>query len=41
MRHGRIAMLAPPFDDALGLFQAAEDLLLEQFIANFSVEGLA
>ncbi len=41
MRPDRVVVLAPLLDDDGGLLQAVEDLSVEQFIAQFPVEGFA
>ncbi len=41
MRPDGVVSIAPLLDDDPGLLQAAEDLLIEAFVAQFSVEGLA
>ena len=41
MRPDRVVVLAPLLDDDSGFLQAVEDLSIEQFIAQFSVEGFA
>lgn len=41
LRHDRVVVLAPLFDDDLRLLQTVEDLAIEQLIAELAVEGLA
>ena len=41
MRSYRVVVLAPLLDDDGGFLQAVEDLSIEQFIAQFPVEGFA
>ena len=41
MRPDRVVMLPPLLDDDLCFFQAVEDFSIEQFIAQFSIEGFA
>lgn len=41
MRSDRVVVLAPLLDNNGGFLQAVEDLPIEQFIAQFSVKGLA
>jgi hypothetical protein len=36
-----VVVIAPAFDDDLGLLQAVEDLAIEALVPEFSVEGLA
>ena len=41
MRPDGVVWIAPLLDDDPGFLQAVEDLLIEAFVAQFSVEGLA
>lgn len=41
MRSDRVVLIAPLLDDDLRFLQAEEDLLVEAFVPQFSVEGLA
>ncbi len=41
MRPDRVVVFAPLLDDDGGFLQAVEDLTVEQFVAQFSVKGLA
>src|SRR5215208_96417 len=36
-----VVVIAPAFDDDLGLLQAVEDFAIEALVPEFSVEGLA
>lgn len=41
MRPDSVVLITPLLDDDLGLLQTVEDLLIEAFVAQFAVEGLA
>lgn len=41
MRPNSVVLIAPLLDDDPGFLQAVEDLLIEAFVAQFAVEGLA
>ena len=41
MRADSVVLIAPLLDDDPGLLQTVEDFLIEAFVAQFAVEGLA
>ena len=41
MRPDRVVLIAPLLDDDLRLLKSVEDLLVEAFVAQFSIEGFA
>jgi len=41
VRSDRVVLIAPLLDDDLRFLQAVEDLLVEAFVPQFSVEGFA